>query len=198
MQVVPAMSVMPLQQFDALPPEGMLFGTQQLPPATLHDVLLALVHAVTPAHCVSFVHPHAPPLQTGAGVHAAAQLVQTPPSVPHASSARPVAHVVPLQQPPLHTVSFAPPHAVPHLRADVSHAWPAVPASSLSAGQSVATAQPQAGGVPTHAVPFALAAHTAHRPWLPQAPALVPATHDPLLQHPPLHAAEALHLVVQV
>jgi hypothetical protein len=71
---------------------------------------------------VSLVHPHAPPLHTGAGVHASAQLVHAPPSVPQPSSARPAAHAVPLQQPPLHTVWLAPPHAVPHLCDEVSHA----------------------------------------------------------------------------
>jgi len=114
---------MPLQHVEPLPGPTMAFtGAQQLPFDTLQAVLLVLMHAVTPAHCVSLVQPHAPPLHTGAGVHASAQLVQAPPSPPHASSARPVAHAVPLQQPPLHAVCVAPPHCVPHLCCDVSHA----------------------------------------------------------------------------
>ncbi len=53
------------------------------------------------------------------------QLVHVP-EVPHAGPMSPAEHVPLLQHPPLHALSFAAPHALPHWFVVLLHAWPAV------------------------------------------------------------------------
>jgi hypothetical protein len=113
------------------------------------------------------------------------QLVHAPP-VPHAPSSVPKAHVPVLQHPPLHAVWFVPMHALPHMCAFMSHAWPAFPPLALA--QSVCESQPHTSVPGSHFVPIGLFVQTAHAPEPPHAPAPVPATQVlPEQQKPPLH-----------
>jgi hypothetical protein len=122
-----------------------------------------------------------------------AHAAQAPPVAPHAVFAVPAPHcpVAASQQPPLHPVWLAPPHAAPHVWVDVSHAW--------SVAQSVAELQPHARVAATQAVPFALPAQLAHDPEPPHAVALVPGRHEPPLpQQPAWHGAPGIaHVNVQ-
>jgi hypothetical protein len=103
------------------------------------------------------------------------------PFAPHAPSLMPCTHVVPLQQPPLQIAAAL--HVVEH---------PCVFGSQASlAGQAALVAQPQAPAKQPCDAP-----HVAQRPpFVPHAPAAVPATHDPPEQHPPLHGLDDPHAV---
>ena len=95
-----------------------------------------LLQQVPPPHvplpALPQVDVHDPAEQVGVPL---AHTEQPPPVAPHAPLLVPAMHCPPLQHPPLHAVSVAPPHAVPHWCVEVSHA--------CSAGQSVAFWQPQ-------------------------------------------------------
>jgi hypothetical protein len=123
-----------------------------------------------------------------------AQFAQAPPLVPQAFGAAPPTHVVPLQQPPLHGVSLAAPHAVEQVCVCALHALPA--------GQSVAAPQPQVSVPGSQTWPAPLVLQLAQTAPLPQAPAAVPAAHWPATgsQQPPLHAVwfAAPHALAQV
>jgi hypothetical protein len=107
------------------------------------------------------------------------------PFAPHAPSTMPVTHAVPLQQPPLQMI-VVPLHAVEHACVDVLHAW--------LAGQAALVAQPHAPPKQSCDGP-----HAPQRPpFVPHAPALVPATHVPPEQHPPLHGLDDPHAVEHV
>jgi hypothetical protein len=91
----------------------------------LHVVWWFELHVALAVHCESALHPHVPPLHFGPGLQLLVLQVVHVPDVPHALSAVPAAHVpfvAAVQQPPLHAVRLAPPHAVPHLCCDVSQA----------------------------------------------------------------------------
>jgi hypothetical protein len=79
-----------------------------------------LPHVPSPACPQAVVQ--APPPQVGV---APAQTLHAPPPLPHAPSAEPAAHcpVRGSQQPPLHAVSAAAPHAAPQRPVVVLHAW---------------------------------------------------------------------------
>ena len=132
------------------------------------------------------VHPHAPLVHVGPGLHVAVQLVHDLPVVPHASSAPPAAHVPPLQHPPLHCV-FVPRHSVSHWCVIGLHACPAV--APLAAAQSVCELHPHVSVEGSHTAPFTPAAQTAQIPEPPHAPGVVPLTQlAPEQQNPPVHA----------
>jgi len=121
---------------------------------------------------------HAPAAQVGVPPE---QTAQAAPVAPQAPLPVPAWHVPPApQQPPLHAVSFAPPHAAPHVCVLVSHAWPV--------GQSAGAAHPQTPLV--QASPAALIVQSWQAPpALPHSILLVPATHmPPMSQQPPLQA----------
>jgi len=94
-----------------------------------------VLHAWPPGQSVATLQPQVPPGSHAEPAELLAQFAHAPPLVPQALAAVPPTHVVPLQQPPLHGVSFATPHAVEHVCVWVLHALPA--------GQSVAEPQPQ-------------------------------------------------------
>ena len=121
-------------------------------------------------------------MHLGPALHPVVQSVHIA-AVPHAPSAVPAAHVVPVQHPPLHALWFGPPHAVPHLCVEVSHACPAPPA--VAPGQSVATSQPQVSVDGSHLGPPLPAVQTAHVPEPPHAPGWLPTTHVLPEQHVP-------------
>jgi len=83
-------------------------------------------------------------MQVGPGLHAAAQLVQKPPVLPHCASPIPEVHwpFAPEQQPPLHGVTPANPHRLVHVFPCVSHPYPPIPARRLAAKQSFWSLQP--------------------------------------------------------
>jgi len=132
------------------------------------------------------VHPHAPLVHVGPGLHVAVQLVHEVPLVPHASSASPAAHVPLLQQPPLHCV-FVPRHSVSHWCVIGLHACPAV--APLAAAQSVCELHPHVSVEGSHTAPFTAAEQTAQIPEPPHAPGVVPLTQvAPEQQNPAAHA----------
>lgn len=156
-----------------------LHAVSPAPHAVPHTCVVVL-QALPAPQSVASVQPHVPFASQADPLALPTQLVQLP-LIPQAPGAVPAAHVVPLQQPTLHAVSPATPHAVPHVCVAVLQALPA--------GQSVATLQPHVG-VPavSHTCPVALTVQFAHDPAAPHAPGAVPATHCEPLQQPLLHA----------
>lgn len=154
----------------------------------LHLSWLSALHTALAVHCGSDVQPHTPAVHFGPGLHPVMQSLHVP-DVPQALSVAPPWHVPPspVQQPPLHAVWLAPPHALPHFFCDVSHACPGLPPAA--AAQSVADSQPHVSVPGSHFVPTGLPVHTAHVPEPPHAPGVLPATHAlPEQQKPPSHA----------
>jgi hypothetical protein len=105
-------------------------------------------HALSPLQAELAAHPHAPAVHVGPGPHVPTQLVHVAP-VPHASSPVPLAHAPEASQhPPLHAVSFVPPHAAAHWCVIVLQAWPAV--VPFAARQSVAELHPHVSVEASH------------------------------------------------
>jgi len=165
-------------------------GSQQPPlhavsPAAPHaapQVCVFVLHACPLGQSVATLQPQVPFASHAEPAELLAQFVQAPPLVPHAFAAVPPTHVTPLQQPPLHGVSFAAPHAVEHVCVCVLH--------ELPEGQSVAAPQPQVSVPDSQTWPAALVLQLAHRAPFPQAPVAVPTAHWPATgsQQPPLQA----------
>ena len=136
-----------------------------------------MTQALPVGQSLADTHPHAWPMHC-APLALPAQLAHVPPPPPHAAALEPPTHaplVAALQQPPLHGWDES--HGVPHLLAR----------QALPAGQSAALTQPQA--VPlTHTWPVIAVEQSVHVAAVAQALLVLPVTHEPPPQQPPLHS----------
>jgi hypothetical protein len=139
---------------------------------------VVVLHALLAGQSVERVQPHAPLTQAWP-LAFAVHTPQAAPLVPQAVALVPATQAPAEQQPPLQPVWLAPPH-------DVLQRWVMV-LQVLPAGQSVARLQPQVPERHRWPAPFIVQSVQA-APVVPQAVLLlVPATHAPAEQQPPLH-----------
>jgi hypothetical protein len=180
--ILPPLQVVPAQQ----PP---LHGCdeEQVPVQACFE----MSQAVSDAQSVAALQPQAVPLMQRWPAAFEVQLVQAMPSPPQVAAAVPalqLPEVMPvgmLQQPLAHGVEASQPE--PHRCVVVLQAVP---------GQSAEVMQPQPTPV-THWWPLAFVEQSVQlRPFVPHAVGEVPGEHMPPVQQPPLHACDAVQVVV--